>query len=75
VVVSGRLPLTQKAQRAINNAIVKSRAAGLANVPSNLVAAAVIESDPGILCDTLCRAGADLPALKRALESSDETEA
>jgi ATP-dependent Clp protease ATP-binding subunit ClpC len=65
--VSGRLPLSPKAQRAINNGMVKSQAAGESAVSTRFALLALLEEPGPAIQRALADSGADLDALHHAL--------
>jgi ATP-dependent Clp protease ATP-binding subunit ClpC len=66
-VVTGNLPLSPKAQRAVNAALVKAQSTGAAKVSSRLLLCSLLE-DPDTAARTAMRAaGADLDHLQRLL--------
>ena len=65
--VSGRLPLSPRAQRAINIGIVKAQSAGAANVSTRFALLALLEEPGPAIQRGLSDAGGDLDELVQAL--------
>ena len=66
-VVTGALPLSPKAQRAVSTALVKAQSAGSSRVSSRLLLLALLDECESATRATLRDAGADLDHLQRLL--------
>ena len=67
-VVTGSLPLSPKAHRAVNEALVKAQSAGLPRVSSRMLLVSLLEDCEAAVTKALRDAGADLDHLRRVLE-------
>lgn len=65
----GALPLSPKAQRCLNHAIVLARNAHEAKLSTRLLLLALLDDSGGSLLSTLQQAGADVQGLLRDLQS------
>jgi ATP-dependent Clp protease ATP-binding subunit ClpC len=72
VVVTGRLPLSPKAQRVINTAISEAQAAAQPVVSTRFLLLALIEDGDSALVEILQRSGADLDELRGLLSRPGE---
>lgn len=70
-VVTGSLPLSPKARRTINAALVKAQSAGLPRVTSRLLLVSLLEDCEAAVTKALRDAGADLDHLQRLLVQQD----
>jgi ATP-dependent Clp protease ATP-binding subunit ClpC len=66
-VVSGRLPMSPKAQRLVSNALVAAQAARRDRLSTRMLLSALLADAGGVVCESFRRAGADLNELSRAL--------
>jgi ATP-dependent Clp protease ATP-binding subunit ClpC len=73
VVVTGRLPLSPKAQRAINTAISEAQASGATAVSTRFLLSALLEEHESAVVEILQRSGADLDELRGLLSRAAET--
>ena len=72
-VVTGKLPMSPRAQRLVTNSIVAAQAAGKAKISTRFLLAVLIAEASGIVCETFRRSGADGPELAKALRERDVT--
>jgi len=70
-VVTGRLPLSPKAQRVINTAISDAQAAGQANVSTRFILLALLGEGESAVRQVLSESGADLEELRGMLIRAD----
>jgi ATP-dependent Clp protease ATP-binding subunit ClpC len=73
VVVTGRLPLSPKAQRAINTSISEAQAAGAAVVSTRFLLLTLLEEGETAVVEILQRSGADLDELRGMLSRPAES--
>jgi ATP-dependent Clp protease ATP-binding subunit ClpC len=73
-VVSGNLPLSPKAQRAINAAIVMARSLRESKVSTRVMLLALMDEQGSAFIAALRRAGADVEALLKALAAKPHDE-
>lgn len=74
-VVTGALPLSPKATRAVNQAVVKAQSLHEPSVSTRVVLLALLEEPENAMCRLLREAGADTDILQRHLaEKPDEPE-
>jgi ATP-dependent Clp protease ATP-binding subunit ClpC len=73
VVVTGRLPLSPKAQRVINTAISEAQGAGAAAVSTRFLLLALVEEGESAVVEILQRSGADLDELRGLLSRAAES--
>ncbi len=66
-VVTGNLPLSPKAHRAINGAVVKAQTAGSPRVSSRLLLVSLLEDSEVVSREAMRDAGTDLDHLQRVL--------
>jgi ATP-dependent Clp protease ATP-binding subunit ClpC len=66
-VVTGNLPLSPKAQRAVNSALVKAQTTGAPRVSSRLLLLSLLEESETVVRSAMREAGADLDHLQRVL--------
>ena len=66
-VVTGNLPLSPQARRAINNALVKAQTGGESRVSSRLLLVSLLDDADTIVRSTMRDVGADLDHLQRVL--------
>lgn len=66
-VVTGNLPLSPKARRAVNAALVKAQSAGLPRVTSRMLLVSLLDESEPAVTKALRDAGADLDHLQRLL--------
>jgi ATP-dependent Clp protease ATP-binding subunit ClpC len=66
-VVTGNLPLSQKALRAVNAALVKAQSSGAPRVSSRLLLLSLLEEPETVVRSSMRDAGADLDHLHRVL--------
>ena len=71
-VVTGQLPLSPKAQRAINDAIVRAQALREARVSTRLVLLSLLDEPETVARQTLRACGADVEHLARLLAQRPE---
>ena len=69
--VTGRLPLSPKAQRAVNTAISEAQAAGQANVSTRFILLALLDDGESAVRQVLSESGADLDELRGLLTRAD----
>jgi ATP-dependent Clp protease ATP-binding subunit ClpC len=67
--VSGRLPMSPRAQRAINSGIVAAQGSGEANVSTRFALLALLEEPGPAIQRALSDAGGDLDELRQALRA------
>jgi ATP-dependent Clp protease ATP-binding subunit ClpC len=67
--VTGRLPLSPKAQRIINTAIAAAQAAGESSVSSRFMLLALLEEPQSAVISALRSTGADIDHLTRLLQN------
>jgi ATP-dependent Clp protease ATP-binding subunit ClpC len=72
VVVTGRLPLSPKAQRVINAAISEAQVAGQTAVSTRFLLLALVEEGDSAVVEILARSGADLDELRGILSRPGE---
>jgi ATP-dependent Clp protease ATP-binding subunit ClpC len=72
--VTGRLPLSQKAQQTLNAAMSDAQAAGAPSVTSKYLLRALLEDDKSAITQALRDSGADLESLRALLARDHETE-
>ncbi len=72
-VVTGNLPLSPKAMRAVNNAIVKAQAHREARVSSRHLLLSLLDETDGIMRQDLRDAGADLDLIQRVLAEAAQS--
>lgn len=66
-VVTGNLPLSPKARRAVNTALVKAQTARLSRISSRLLLASLLEELETISQEVIVEVGTDLDNLQRIL--------
>ena len=66
-VVTGQLPLSPKAHRAVNDALVKAQASGASRVSSRLLLGSLLHDCDTVVRETMNKVGADLDHLQRVL--------
>ncbi len=66
-VVTGHLPLSPKARRAINTSLVRAQAAGLSRVSSRTLLVALLDEGETVVRSSMRDVGADLDHLARVL--------
>jgi ATP-dependent Clp protease ATP-binding subunit ClpC len=69
--VSGRLPMSPKAQRLVSNALVAAQAANQPKLSTRMLLSALLAEAGGVVCESFRRAGADLNELTRALRERE----
>jgi ATP-dependent Clp protease ATP-binding subunit ClpA len=70
-VVTGRLPMSPKAQRLVTHAIVAAQAAGKAKVSTSTMLATLLAETSGVVCEAFRRSGAEGSELVKALRERD----
>lgn len=70
-VVTGNLPLSPKARRAVNDAVVKAQSTGSSRVSSRLLLVALLEDSEAVSHAAMRDAGTDLDHLQRVLLQDD----
>ena len=66
-VVTGNLPLSPKARRAINDAVVKAQSTGSPRVSSRLLLVSLLDDSEAVSREAMRDAGTDLDHLQRVL--------
>jgi ATP-dependent Clp protease ATP-binding subunit ClpC len=66
-VISGDLPLSPKAQRAVNSSIVMAQSHGESAISTRMLLLALLDEPQTILIEAMRKRGADLDALRRNL--------
>ena len=70
-VVTGRLPMSPKAQRLVTHAIVAAQAAGKSRVSTSILLATLLAETSGVVCEAFRRSGAQGAELIKALKEKD----
>jgi ATP-dependent Clp protease ATP-binding subunit ClpC len=70
-VVTGRLPMSPKAQRLVTHAIVAAQAAGKSRVSTSILLATLLAETSGVVCEVFQRSGAQGAELIKALKEKD----
>ena len=70
-VVTGKLPMSPRAQRLVTNSIVAAQAAGKQKIATRFLLAALIAEASGVVCEVFRRSGADGTELAKALRERD----
>jgi ATP-dependent Clp protease ATP-binding subunit ClpC len=70
-VVTGKLPMSPRAQRLVTNSIVAAQAAGKQKIATRFLLAALIAEASGVVCEVFRRSGADGSELAKALRERD----
>ena len=70
-VVTGRLPMSPKAQRLVTHAIVAAQAAAKAKVSTSTMLAVLLAENKGVVCEAFRRSGADGSELIKALKERE----
>jgi ATP-dependent Clp protease ATP-binding subunit ClpC len=65
--ITGRLPLSPKAQRVVNTAISEAQAAGQSAVSTRFLLLALVGESDSAVCDILTNGGADMDELRGLL--------
>jgi ATP-dependent Clp protease ATP-binding subunit ClpC len=70
-VVSGKLPMSPRAQRLVTNSIVAAQAAGKSKIATRFLLAVLLAESSGVVCEVFRRSGADGSELAKALRERD----
>jgi ATP-dependent Clp protease ATP-binding subunit ClpC len=73
-VVTGRLPMSPKAQRLVTHAIVAAQAAGKTKLSTSTMLATLLAETSGVVCEAFRRSGADGTELVNALRDREVRE-
>jgi ATP-dependent Clp protease ATP-binding subunit ClpC len=72
-VVTGKLPMSPRAQRLVTHAIVAAQTAGQSRISTRFLLAVLIDESSGLVCETFHRSGANAAELSKALREREVT--